>query len=91
MVPKNTGLDLSLYSKPDWSITMIFMQPTTQLIHFHVLRGHAKFVGYMGPVQMGYGAMAFSTHINNGAGTFFRKHKYGANIFSFIFMHIFSH
>ena len=30
---------------------------------------------------MGCGARTFSTHINNGAGTFFRKHIYGANTF----------
>ena len=36
-------------------------------------------MGHMGPVQMGYGAKTFSAHINNEAGTFFRKHIYGAN------------
>ena len=34
------------------------------------INGHAKFMGYTGPVQMGYGARTFSAHINNGAGTF---------------------
>ena len=38
---------------------------------------------------MGYGARTFYTHINNGAGTFFRKHIYGANTFSFIFYELF--
>ena len=38
-------------------------------------------MGYIGPVQIGYGAKTFSTHINNGGGTFFRKHIYGANTF----------
>ena len=38
-------------------------------------------MGYMGPVQMGYGARSFYTHINNGTGTVFRKHIYGANTF----------
>ena len=43
------------------------------------VRGHAKLTGYTGLVQMEYGARTFSTHINNGGGTFFRKHIYGAN------------
>ena len=30
------------------------------------LRGHAVFMGYMGPVQLGYGVRTFSVHINNG-------------------------
>ena len=55
------------------------------------LRGHAKFMGYMGPMQMGYGARIFPAHINSGGGTFFRKHIDGANTFSFIFMHYFLH
>ena len=38
-------------------------------------------MGYMGLVQMGYGARTFSTYINNGTGTIFRKHRYGANTF----------
>ena len=33
-----------------------------------IISGHAKFMGYMGLVQTGY--RAFSTHINNGGGTF---------------------
>ena len=44
------------------------------------LSGHAKFMGYMGPVQMGYWARTFSTHVNNGGGTFFRKHIYTGQI-----------
>ena len=28
--------------------------------------GHAKFMDYMGPVQMKYRARTFSTYINNG-------------------------
>ena len=44
-------------------------------------------MGYTGSVQMGYGAWTFSTHINNGGGTFFRKHIYGANIF---FVHFYA-
>ena len=44
-------------------------------------------MGYTSPVQMGYGAMTFSTYRNNESGTFFRKHVYGANTFLFIFMH----
>ena len=38
-------------------------------------------MGYTGLVQLGYGGRTFSTHINNGGGTFFRKHIYGANTF----------
>ena len=53
------------------------------------IRGHAKFMGYTGLVQMGYRAR--TTHINNGAGTFFRKHIYGENSFLFIFMNYFLH
>ena len=45
------------------------------------IRGHAKFIGYMGPVQMGYLARTFPTHVNKGGDTFFRKHIYGANTF----------
>ena len=56
-----------------------------------LLRGHVKFMGYTGPVQIGYGARTFSTHINNGAGTFFRKHIYGQIPFLFIFMNYFLH
>ena len=52
-----------------------------------LLRGHAKFMGYMGPVQMGYRAMTFSTHINNSRWHFFRKHIYGANTF---FIHFYA-
>ena len=48
-------------------------------------------MGYTGLVQMGYGARTFSTHRNNGAGTFFIKHIYGANTFLFIFMNYFLH
>ena len=40
------------------------------------VRGHAKFMGHTGPVQIGYGARTFFTHINNGGGTLFRKHVY---------------
>ena len=46
-------------------------------------------MGYTGPVQMGYRAMTFSTHINNRAGTFFRKHIDGANTFSIHFYELF--
>ena len=46
-------------------------------------------MGYTGPVQMGYGARTFSTHINNGAGTIFRKHIYGANSFFIHFYELF--
>ena len=42
---------------------------------------------YTGPVQMG--ARTFSTHINNGGGTFSRKHTYGANTFFLHFYAIF--
>ena len=46
-------------------------------------------MGYTGPVQMGYRAKTFSTHINNGGGTFlFRKHLYRASTFLFIFIYI---
>ena len=41
----------------------------------------------MGPVQMA--ARTFSTHINNGKGTFFGKHTYGANTFFIHFYAIF--
>ena len=33
-----------------------------------------------------YGTRTFSTHTNNGAGTFFRTHIYGANTF---FVHVY--
>ena len=36
------------------------------LLSLLVIRGHAKFMGYTRPVQMGYEAMTFSKHINNG-------------------------
>ena len=52
-----------------------------------MLRGHAKFMGYTGPVQMGHRGRTFSTHINNGGGTFFRKHIHGANTF---FIHFYA-
>ena len=55
----------------------------------HFVRGHAKFMGYTGLVQMGYGARTVSAHINNGAGTLFMKHIYGDNTFLFIFMNYF--
>ena len=47
-------------------------------------------MGYTGLVQMGYGARTFSTHRNNGTGTFFIKHIYGENTFFFIFMNFFT-
>ena len=47
-------------------------------------------MGYMVPVQIWYGKRTFSAHINNGAGTLFRKHIYGANTFLFIFVNYFS-
>ena len=46
-----------------------------------------NFMGYTGPVQMGYRASTFSTHIGKGGGTFFRKHIFGANVF---FVHIYA-
>ena len=46
-------------------------------------------MGYMGLVQMRYGERIFSTHINNRAGTFFRKHIYGANTFFCSFHELF--
>ena len=45
-------------------------------------------MGYMGPVQMVWGK-DFSTHINNGGGTSFRKHIYGANTFFIHFCGLF--
>ena len=44
-------------------------------------------MGYTGSVQMGSGARTFSTHVNNGGGTFFRKHIYWANTF---FLHFYA-
>ena len=52
-----------------------------------ILRGHANFMGSMGLVEMVYGAMIFSIHINNGGGTFLRKHMYEANTF---FIHFYA-
>ena len=49
--------------------------------------GHAKFMGYTGPVQMRYKAWTLSTHINNREGTFFWKTYTGQVLFPFIFMH----
>ena len=53
---------------------IVLLKSTTELNYFFQIRGHAKFIGYTGPVQMGYEARTFSTHKNNGAGTFFIKH-----------------
>ena len=35
-----------------------------------MLRDHAKFLGYMGLVQMVYRGKTFSTHVNNGEAHF---------------------
>ena len=48
-----------------------------------MFKGHAKFMGCTGPMQMGYGPGAFFTHIKNRGSTFFRKRIYGANTFFF--------
>ena len=53
------------------------------------LTGHAKFMGYMGLVQMGYGAMTYSTHINNEEAHFLENTYIGQILFSFILCIIF--
>ena len=54
-------------------------------LSFRIVGGHEEFMGYTGPVQMGYGARTFYKHINNRVGTFFRKHMYGASTFYELF------
>ena len=41
-------------------------------------------MGYTGPMQMGYGARTFSTHINNGGGAHFLENIYVGQI---LFVH----
>ena len=62
----------------------------TKLNHNHP-KGPCKIYGlYRAGANGGMGQGLF-THINNGAGTFFIKHIYGANTFLFIFMNYFLH
>ena len=54
------------------------------------IRGHAKFMGYTGPAQMGYRARIFHTYINNGAGTFLGNIYMGQILFGSLLSIIFT-
>ena len=54
--------------------------------------GLCKIYGLYRADANGHGARTFSVHINNGRGTFFKKHiHFRTNTFLFIFLNYFLH